>query len=143
MTQAKATATWTQADANGFYWWRYDKDAAPEPVEVRDGVFYCLADPDPTSVSVGEFLGPITPELFNERDALLREVAQLREDRRDIAVMLKEAAFTHHVEAEHKSAFATCMNNTCAQACRTWNALTKVLSGHVPTRLRLDGETCQ
>jgi hypothetical protein len=45
----------------------------------RDGVFYCLADPDPTSASVGEFLGPITLELFNERDALLREVAQLRE----------------------------------------------------------------
>jgi hypothetical protein len=79
MTQAKATA-WTQADANGIYWWRLnDKDATPEPVEVRDGVFYCLADPDPTSASVGEFLGPITPELFNERDALLGEVAQLRE----------------------------------------------------------------
>jgi hypothetical protein len=72
MTQAKATATWTQADANGFYWWRYDKDATPEPVEVRDGRFYCLADPDPTSVSVGEFLGPVTPELFSE-------VGQLRE----------------------------------------------------------------
>jgi hypothetical protein len=78
MTQAKATA-WTQADANGFYWWRYDKDATPEPVEVRDVMFYCIADPDPTSASVEEFLGPITPELFNERDALLGEVAQLRE----------------------------------------------------------------
>jgi hypothetical protein len=78
MTQAKATV-WTQADANGFYWWRYDKDATPEPVEVRDGMFYCIADPDPTSASVGEFLGPITPELSNERDALLREVVQLRE----------------------------------------------------------------
>jgi hypothetical protein len=78
MTQAKATA-WTQADANGFYWWRYDKDAAPEPVEVRDGMFYCIADTDPTSTSVGEFLGPVTPELSNERDALLGEVAQLRE----------------------------------------------------------------
>jgi hypothetical protein len=78
MTRTKATV-WTQADANGFYWWRYDKDATPEPVEVRDGVFYCIADTDPTSMSLGEFLGPITPELCSERNALLREVAQLRE----------------------------------------------------------------
>ncbi len=52
---------WSQADANGFYWWRYDKDDTPQPVEVRDGFFYSIADRSPTSVSFGEFLGPITP----------------------------------------------------------------------------------
>jgi hypothetical protein len=72
MSKEKAAATWTQADANGVYWWRYDKSYEPEIVEVRDGEFYSIAEPDPTSVSAGEFLGPITPELFSE-------VAQLRE----------------------------------------------------------------
>lgn len=56
--------SWSKADVNGVYWWRHDKDSAPEPVEVRDGVFYCIADPDPTSTTLGEFLGPITPEQF-------------------------------------------------------------------------------
>lgn len=79
-TRKKATATWAQADANGIYWWRYDASSAPEIVKVRDGEFYSILDPDPTSTSVGEFLGPITPELFNERDALLSEVAQLRQE---------------------------------------------------------------
>lgn len=72
MSKDKAIATWSQADANGVYWWRYDNSYTPEIVEVRDGEFYSIAEPDPTSVSVGEFLGPITPDLF-------AEVARLRE----------------------------------------------------------------
>jgi hypothetical protein len=66
---------WSQANANGFYWWRYNKDNTPEPATVRDGVFYCAADPDPTSVSVGEFLGPITPST-TERVIRLREALE-------------------------------------------------------------------
>lgn len=69
----EATAKWTkiQPDEDGYYWWRYDRSYTPEPVEVRDGMFYSISEPDPTSVSVGQFLGPITPEQF-------AEVAQLR-----------------------------------------------------------------
>lgn len=70
---------WSKADANGIYWWRYDKDAAPEPVEVRDGMFYCIADPDPTSTTLGEFLGPITAEQFAALVRALIAFTQYRE----------------------------------------------------------------
>lgn len=66
---------WSKTDTNGIYWWRYDKDAKPEPVEVRDGMAYGIADADPTSTTVGEFLGPITPDQFTS-GGRLREVAE-------------------------------------------------------------------
>ena len=53
--------TWGKADVDGVYWWRLNRDdLAPDPVAVRGGIFYDFGEPEPTSVSVGEFLGPIT-----------------------------------------------------------------------------------
>jgi hypothetical protein len=67
---------WSQADANGFYWWRYDRNDNPQPVEVRDQMFYSVVDPDPTTVSVGEFFGPITPADSGEEAIRLREALE-------------------------------------------------------------------
>jgi hypothetical protein len=73
MTGPSRELKWSQADANGFYWWRLDKNDTPEPVEVRDGMFYSIADKDPTNVSIGEFLGPIAPSDTEQR---LREALE-------------------------------------------------------------------
>jgi len=51
-----------------------------------------------------------------ERDALAQHL-------HTVGTMLKETAFSYHVEAEHKSAFAVCANVFCSQACYTWNKL--------------------
>jgi hypothetical protein len=114
---------WAKPDANGVYWWRYDQTYAPEIVEVRDGLFYSVAEPDPTSVSVGEFFGPITPESFSSHADLERERDVLARHLRATAALLKETAFSYHVEAKHKPAFANCANVLCSQACFTWNKL--------------------
>jgi len=67
---------------------------------------------------------------LNERDQLLAEVARLAAERdllrqrvHTVASMLKEAAFTLHVDADHGPAFAKCANVICSQACYTWNTL--------------------
>lgn len=51
-----------------------------------------------------------------ERDALAQRL-------REVAAALKETAFSYHVEAEHKPAFAACANVFCSRACYTWNKL--------------------
>jgi len=51
-----------------------------------------------------------------ERDALAQHL-------RAVASMLKETAFSYHVEADHKPAFAVCANVFCSQACYTWDKL--------------------
>ena len=78
MTKNRGTVKWSGASTNGVYWWRYDDSYIPEVVEVRDGQFYSIAEPEPTSIPFGQFLGPVTPEQFTERDQLLAEVARLR-----------------------------------------------------------------
>jgi hypothetical protein len=70
---------WSKADADGVYWWRYDKSHTPEIIEVCGGLFYSIADPDPTSTTVGEFLGPITPEQLASAIRALEAFEQYKE----------------------------------------------------------------
>jgi hypothetical protein len=85
MTQEKATATWadkvpTNADAGDAYYFVRRKDKLDVVIMGfsmgkgwLNGVSY-----DASEMRNHLFLGPVTPELFNERDALLSEVAQLK-----------------------------------------------------------------
>jgi len=86
MTQTQATATWTdecptKADAGDAYYFVRRKDKCDVVVmgfsmgkAWLNGVSY-----EPSEMRSHLFLGPITPELFNERDALLQQVRELRE----------------------------------------------------------------
>jgi hypothetical protein len=83
MTQEKATVTWTKdaPTADGVYWWRDSPaDSDPDIHEVQGEFFYQVgfASSELVANFGGEWLGPITPEQINERDALLSEVAALR-----------------------------------------------------------------
>jgi hypothetical protein len=49
------------------------------------------------------------------------QVIQLREALESTAEALKNAAFSLHVQANHRMAFAICDSPVCSNACRTWN----------------------
>lgn len=52
---------WTAPKGDGFYWWRLNADDTPDAVLVRGDLFYDFAEQEPTSITVGEFLGPLSP----------------------------------------------------------------------------------
>lgn len=95
MTQEKATVAWTKDDPieEGVYWWRADAaDFEPDIHQVVRGRFYEVGEQFSREVEGfgGEWLGPITADNFNERNALLSEVAQLREALKPFADLITE-----------------------------------------------------
>jgi hypothetical protein len=86
MTQEKATVAWTK-DWPGiddrFYWMRWlDGRYRDLPVHVQGIHVMCIFDHSYLQRGDLEghvqFIGPITPAQFNERDQLLSEAAQLK-----------------------------------------------------------------
>lgn len=70
-TKPDSDTGWTASPAQGFYWWRLDANDPPDPVLVENG----LAEGKSISVYGGEFLGPISPDDF-EQLIQLRNAAQ-------------------------------------------------------------------
>lgn len=56
-----AETGWGKPTTDGVYWWRLSTDDTPDPVTVRGDFAYDTGYPEPTSTSLGEFLGPISP----------------------------------------------------------------------------------